>query len=238
VKQGPQARQAVVREAEQAIRALFPEPVVTLAATGSAAAEDAALHPEEEACVARAGVKRRREFATGRRLARRAFAQLGIEGFALLSDSDRVPRWPEGVVGSISHCAGCCAVVVARRGRILSLGLDVERAGPLQEGLLARICTPREIERARALPPPYGVDWGKLAFSAKESAYKCYFPLARKLLGFHDMEVEFSPDATRFEARLLRRDAPRPAGADRFAGSTAWTSDFVLSGVLLEAEPR
>ena len=140
----------------EAIRTLFPEPVITLTLTGSAAGERADLHPDEAACIARAGVKRRREFAVGRDLARRAFAQLGIEGFALLSDGDRVPRWPEGVVGSISHCAGCCAVVVARRGRILSLGLDVERAERLEDELLARICTPRELERARALPPPAG----------------------------------------------------------------------------------
>jgi 4'-phosphopantetheinyl transferase EntD len=225
-----------MREARQAIRTLFPEAVLTLAAAGAGESED--LHPEEAACIARAGAKRRREFSTGRTLARRAFAQLGIEGFALLSDADRVPRWPEGLVGSISHCAGCCAVAVARRGRILSLGLDVERAGRLEEELTARICTPREIERARALPPPDGVDWGKLVFSAKESAYKCYFPLARKLLGFQDMEIEFSADATRFEARLLREDAPTAGGARCFAGRAAWTADFVLCGVVLEATPR
>jgi 4'-phosphopantetheinyl transferase EntD len=225
-------------EAGKAIRTLFPEPVITVAVMGSAASEDAHLHPEEAACIARVGVKRRREFTTGRNLARRAFAQLGIEGFALLSDRDRVPRWPEGVVGSISHCAGCCAVVVARREHILSLGLDVERAERLEDELVARICTPREIERARALPPPEGVDWGKLVFSAKESAYKCYFPLARRLLGFQDMEIEFSADASSFNARLLREDAPAPGGARCFAGRAAWTPDFVFAGVVIEAEPR
>jgi 4'-phosphopantetheinyl transferase EntD len=226
-----------MREAGRAIRTLFPEAVLTFAAAG-AADEAAELHPEEAACVARAGAKRRREFAIGRTLARRAFAQLGIEGFPLLSDTDRVPRWPDGLVGSISHCAGCCAVAVARRGRILSLGLDVERAGRLEDALMVRICTPREIERARARPPPDDVDWGTLVFSAKESAYKCYFPLTRRLLGFHDMEIEFSADATRFEARLLREDAPRAGGVSCFAGRAAWTPDFVLAGVVLEAEPR
>jgi 4'-phosphopantetheinyl transferase EntD len=225
-------------EAGKAIRTLFPEPVITLTATGSAAGEDANLHPDEAACIARYGVKRRREFTMGRNLARRAFAQLGIEGFALLSDGDRVPRWPEGVVGSISHCAGCCAVAVARRGRILSLGLDVERADRLEDELVARICTPREIERASTLPPPEGVDWGKLVFSAKESAYKCYFPLARELLGFQDMEIEFSADAASFSARLLRGDAPGPGGARCFGGRAAWTPDFVLTGVVHDAEPR
>jgi 4'-phosphopantetheinyl transferase EntD len=230
--------QGAMSEVGQVIRRLFPEPVITAALTESATSEASELHPDEAVCIEHAGVKRRREFTLGRNLARRAFAQLGIEGFALLSDADRVPRWPEGVVGSISHCAGCCAVVVTKRGSILSLGLDVERAEPLDDALLARICIPRELERARALPPPEGVDWGKLVFSAKESAYKCYFPLTRTLLGFRDMEIEFSADAGSFHARLLREDAPGPGGARCLAGRAAWTREFVLAGVVLEAEPR
>lgn len=225
-------------EAARALRTLFPEPVIALTATEPAQAEEHWLHPEEESCIVRAGAKRRREFSAGRSAARRALAQLGVEGFALLADADRVPRWPEGVVGSISHCAGCCAVAVVRRGRILSLGLDVELAEPLEDELLTRICTPRERERASTLAAPEGVDWGKLVFSAKESAYKCYFPLARTLLGFQDMEIEFSPGASRFSARLLRDSAPDAGGARRFEGRAAWSRDFVFAGVVLEAQPR
>jgi len=225
-------------EVARALRTLFPEPVVTLTATEGAGGEQAVLHPDEAACIVRAGAKRRRQFAAGRSTARRALGQLGIEGFALLADADRVPRWPEGVVGSISHCAGCCAVAVAKHGCILSLGLDVELAAPLERDLLVRICTPRERERASALAPPEGVDWGKLVFSAKESAYKCYFPLARTLLGFQDMEIEFSADAARFSARLLRENAPGAAGARCFEGRAAWTRDLVFAGVVLEAQPR
>ena len=219
-------------EAARAVRGLFPEAVIALTAGEG---EAGPLLPEEEASITRAVAKRRREFAAGRSAARRALAQLGIQGFALLPDADRVPRWPEGVVGSISHCAGCCAVAVARRGPILSLGLDVERAEPLEEDLLRRICTPRELERARAQRPPGGADWGKLVFSATESAYKCYFPLARKLLGFQDMEIDFSPDAARFSARLINQRAPDAAGARRFEGRAAWTRELVFAGVVLEA---
>jgi hypothetical protein len=52
------------------------------------------------------------------------------------------------------------------------------------------------------------------------------------------MEIEFSADAASFNARLLRQDAPSPGGARCFAGRAAWTRDFVLTGVVLEAEPR
>ena len=44
---------------------------------------------------------------------------------------------------------------------------------------------------ARALSRPRAPTWGKLMFCAKESFYKCYFPLSRTLLGFLDVEVEF-----------------------------------------------
>ncbi len=43
------------------------------------------------------------------------------------------PRWPAGVVGSMTHCAGYRAAVVARADEVTSLGVDAERraaAGP------------------------------------------------------------------------------------------------------------
>ena len=75
-------------------------------------------------------------------------------------------------------------------------------------------------------------------FSAKESAYKCYFPLARTRLGFRDMEIEFSAGARSFSARLLREDVPRPGGVRLPRGARRLDPDFVLAGVVLEAEPR
>jgi len=72
---------------------------------------------------------------------------------------------------------------VARSERFAGLGVDVERADPLTAAVAARVCTPRERERLAGLPPPPGSDWTKLVFSAKESVYKCYYPLARTPLG-------------------------------------------------------
>lgn len=45
--------------------------------------------------------------------------------------------------------------------------------------------------------------WDRLLFSAKESVYKAWFPLARCWLGFESADVVFDPDEGTFTARIL-----------------------------------
>ena len=150
------------------------------------------LLPQEEAQVARAGDARRLEFRAGRLLARAALAELGIEGFALLAGEDRAPRWPAGTVGSISHTRDWCAVALTRDPRIPALGIDGESARALPERLLERVCTARERDWLHARPAAERPWLSKLFFSAKESFYKCQYPLTGRFLGFAD--VELAPD--------------------------------------------
>src|SRR6267378_346626 len=128
------------------------------------------LLPEEEACLSpRAIAKRRREFTAGRVCARAALGRLGIRDFPLLAAADRSPVWPPGIVGSLSHCGDYCGVAVARRGEVAGVGLDVERARPLEGRLASIVCSPVEIRRLGALPDlPAGL-WAMIVFSAKES---------------------------------------------------------------------
>ena len=92
--------------------------------------EESFLHPEEAACVRRSVEKRRLEFSAGRFCARMALSQLGVHDFSLLPDADRVPLWPPGVVGSISHCSGLAVAAVARSESVKSIGVDVEPPPP------------------------------------------------------------------------------------------------------------
>jgi 4'-phosphopantetheinyl transferase EntD len=215
------------------IEALFPAGVIAVCAT--AEMERDALHPAERACAERMGEKRRREFALGRACARRALAELGIEDFPLLRGERREPIWPQGVVGSLTHCRGFCAAAVARRGEIAGLGLDAEPARALSRRFTERISTPRERRWLAALPPAPDVDWGIVLFSAKESFYKCYFPLARSFLGFRDAEVRLDPGARSFAVQLCRRDAPSVLGARSFRGRYRIDDTRVISAVTLPA---
>ena len=60
------------------------------------------------------------------------------------------PRWPAGVVGSMTHCAGYRAAALVRAADLASLGIDAEPHGPLPEGVLRRVALPAERERLRA----------------------------------------------------------------------------------------
>ena len=173
------------------LSALFP------AAASLAMAEmdmDAPLWPEEEALIGHAVEKRRREFALGRAAARQALAALGAPAGAISRHEDRSPIWPAGFIGSITHCNGFCGAVVARQRDITSIGFDAEPARPLPDGVDRRIYGAEEAAHFSALPS--SVNWPKLAFSAKEAFYKCFYPMTKARLGFHEAQVRFTPDGS------------------------------------------
>lgn len=80
---------------------------------------DAKLLPEEEAIIARAVPRRRREFAAGRWCARAALAQLGEPPVPILRGPQNEPQWPAGIAGSITHCAGYRAAAAARTAEVV-----------------------------------------------------------------------------------------------------------------------
>jgi 4'-phosphopantetheinyl transferase EntD len=154
------------------------------------------LFPEEEASVGNAVEKRRREFVTVRACARQALQRLGLPPQAIPSGERGEPRWPAGIVGSITHCDGYRACVLAHASSILTVGVDAEPNAPLPDGLLADIARPEErpwLARMGQAAP--AVHWDRLLFSAKEATYKAWFPLARRWLGFEDAIVRIEPQA-------------------------------------------
>jgi 4'-phosphopantetheinyl transferase EntD len=141
--------------------------------------EGGLLRPEEEA-VAGAAQTRVEQFTAGRVCSRIALGRLGVATTTpVLRGEDRAPIWPPGFVGTISHTDTWCAAAVARAEDVRSIGIDLEPATPLKESLWRRVCTP-------STP---GLT-GKILFSAKESVYKCQYPITNKFLGFHAVEVE------------------------------------------------
>jgi 4'-phosphopantetheinyl transferase EntD len=176
-----------------------------------AAAEEAfsdppgvALFPDEEAAIAKAVDKRRQEFTTARACARAALARLGIPPVPILPGPRGAPQWPDGVVGSMTHCAGYRACAVARNRDLLTIGLDAEPHDKLPDGVLRMVSSQEERTRLTALAAAApGTHWDRVLFSAKESVYKAWFPLTRRWLGFEDASVTIDPEKGTFTARLL-----------------------------------
>ncbi|MGA5818005.1 4'-phosphopantetheinyl transferase family protein [Kitasatospora sp. NPDC094028] len=164
---------------------------------------EARLEPAEAAVVARAVDKRRREFTTVRHCARAALTRIGVPYRPLVPGLRGGPSWPDGVVGSLTHCDGFRAAAVARAGELASIGIDAEPALPLPEGVQEAIALPAEQRRLAELSAARpDVPWDRILFSAKESVYKAWFPLTLKFLEFSEAELTLDPDGT-FTARLL-----------------------------------
>jgi 4'-phosphopantetheinyl transferase EntD len=192
------------------------------------------LFPEEEARLTRAVDKRRREFGTVRVCARQALARLGVAPVPILPGPRGAPRWPPGVVGSMTHCAGYRAAAVARAAELRSIGIDAEPHEPVPAGVLGVVSRPEErrhlAELAAASPGTCG---DRLLFSAKEAVFKAWYPLTGEELGFDDASVTFDPEGT-FVARLQPSAPAVPVpGLGRFTGRWTVRDGLVATAVVV-----
>ena len=195
---------------------------------------DVFLFEEELAVIERAVDKRRREFATARHCARRALAALGHPAVPLVPGKRGAPRWPEGIVGSMTHCEGYRAAALARAGEVHAVGIDAEPDGPLPEGVLKMIARPEEaahladLARCADSGPEH---WGRLLFSCKETVFKVWYPLTQRELDFHEASIRLDPREHTFTADLLAD----PGGLlpSRLVGRWAAAQSLIVSAIAL-----
>jgi enterobactin synthetase component D / holo-[acyl-carrier protein] synthase len=161
--------------------------------------------PEEEPLIAKSVTKRRNEFITVRYCARKALGELGVQPVPILKGEKGEPCWPDGIVGSLTHCEGYRGAAVARLGEVRSVGIDAEPHDGLPKGVLDAVSLPTERAELQAMPT--ALHWDRILFCAKEATYKAWFPLTRRWLGFEDAHITFDVDDTGtsggFESRIL-----------------------------------
>jgi 4'-phosphopantetheinyl transferase EntD len=194
---------------------ILPAAAAVAESLGPEPEPDAGLFPAEEALVRTADPRRRTEFTAGRACARTALARLGLPTAPVLAGRAGEPRWPVGVTGSITHCAGYRACAVARTTDLAGLGIDAEPDAGLPAGLIESVAGPAERAwiawQAAAAP---AVCWDRLLFSAKEAAGKLWYPLTGRWLGSGQLTVFADPTGTfdvhvagsRLTGRWLARD--------------------------------
>jgi 4'-phosphopantetheinyl transferase EntD len=165
--------------------------------------------PEEEPLIAKSVAKRRNEFVTVRYCARRALAELGVAPVPILKGDKGEPCWPDGVVGSLTHCEGFRGAAVARDDAVRSVGIDAEPHDVLPNGVLDAISVPDERAELQAMPA--GLHWDRILFCAKEATYKAWFPITRRWLGFEDAHITFDVDNTGTAGGFVSRVLIDPA---------------------------
>ncbi len=135
-------------------------------------------------------------FVSGRRCIRALQKRLGLPEFEL-STAEFGPMWPKGLVGSISHSRELAAATILRDA--LGVGIDIECQRRLKSDAVRRVATKEEYSRYSVVPD---FDW-TLLFSAKESVFKAFSPLAKRYIGFQEIELLLDVATQSFSLRYL-----------------------------------
>ena len=133
--------------------------------------------------------KRLEDFSTGRYCALKALEQLGIQDAIIPIGEDRAPIWPEGIVGSISHCDKLIGAIVAKKSDHISLGLDIEEIGTVTPDIYDLVFTENEKQYLSSLRGGELHEKSTVIFSIKEAFYKFQHPITKTFLDFLDVEV-------------------------------------------------
>ena len=212
---------------------LFPAGIRASAATIADWVDE--LLPEERALIEQAIPSRQHEFSTGRRLARQLLAEFGHSEAPLLRD-ERVPRWPEGIVGSISHSSTrdaspprtLCVAALAFGKAFRGIGVDCEPDEPVDQGVERVVL--RGDEHAWVADAA-GEERGRrcrIVFSVKEAVYKAFYPRTRVFWSFQDVIVSIDLERGRYVAAL-----PISAGMPSVEGRVYRREGWILAATVV-----
>lgn len=191
------------------------------------------LDSREQAGLSAAVSRRKWEYATGRICAMRLLLRLGRPGVKVGRREDGMPLWPDGIVGTIAHAAGVCVVAVADASNLAGLGVDVEPDEALESEIWERICTGAELDR---LPFDDKAERGRRVrhlFSAKESVFKCQYPLTGVGFEFHDVEIRWIDGSPCFHAEYVGAKASIARIVGGLRGRIRCDAGLVLTSAIL-----
>jgi len=142
--------------------------------------------------------KRQAEFVAGRYCARLALQKLGYTAYKnpIEIGKFKQPLWPEGIIGSITHSKGFAASTVANGSGLKGVGIDSENMiqKSTAKRVAAHILTAGELARASRHYFTSDEQYLTVLFSAKESIYKCLFPIIKSFFGFHVADITIDPE--------------------------------------------
>lgn len=133
--------------------------------------------------------QRKAEFLIGRVCAVRALKFIHYCAMIGRND-DRSPRWPATITGSITHCKGFGMAAVGSAETFYGIGIDSEL-----------ICSQTQIETFAeqfikpcefnlGLKNDFAIrNWLYAVFSAKESVFKCLYPIIKSFFGFFEVQI-------------------------------------------------
>jgi len=215
---------------------LFPSDIAIVVA--KAGMGETPVLPEEEIHIIKAVEKRKREFRAGRHCAHTAINTVlnndTNDQTPIKVAPSRMPCWPVGIVGSISHSGSHCSAIAAHSAKYLSLGHDVEKAKELESNVHKMICTTTELAFI-AKHSASNLPLSTIIFSAKESIHKTYSPINGHMLDFLDAEIELDLKNQCFKACIINPEPHPKVAIPHLTGSFAISGGYIYTGIYLLA---
>ena len=197
---------------------------------------DSPLHPQEKAIAVEFGSeKRRAEFLLGRSCAHKALSKLKLETEPILRNrKTREPCWPETVCGSITHSEGWAAAAVGFANDISGIGIDLESLSRNVDYKISRhVCVESELKWLESMPQEQANLMLRIIFSAKESIFKCLYPVSKTYLYFKDAVITINENKKKFSFTLSKACAEITPAGFRHSGKYCIKNKMLLTAILI-----
>ena len=193
------------------------------------------LREEEEFLERLSSAKRKSEFSLGRRCAHQALAKFKLESEPILRNADtKEPCWPKDVLGSISHSGKYAAAAVGKVGDISGIGIDLESLSRVVDFNISRhVCVEKELKWLKSLTPDQANLGLRIIFSAKESIFKCLFPISKTYLYFKDATVTVDEANTEFTFTLSKECSGITEVGFQHSGKFSIVKKMLLTAIYL-----
>ncbi|WP_266157346.1 4'-phosphopantetheinyl transferase family protein [Dyella silvatica] len=191
--------------------------------------------PPLPASLDRAVRKRQREYLTGRLCACSALRKAGYpHDIYPAMKEDRLPAWPDGWLGSISHSGDYAMAVAAAQTRCHALGIDIQQRVALKVlmDIQSMIAQPTELTQLGELDVTARL---LLIFSGKESLYKALYPQVRQIKEFDAAELVYA-DAQTLQFRLTHDWSDRWKADSRISVRYVVFDEYVVTATCLSGD--
>lgn len=176
-----------------------------------------------------AAPKRKADYLAGRAIAYAAMTTLNAQPAPVTTAPSRVPVWPQGLAGSISHARSRCACLLSQDTQH-SYGVDTEAIA--QGNSLKAILSETLTAKDRAIitqGPLTAATNATLAFSAKEALFKTLYPQVGAFFGFTAAELTAAPTDNSLMLTLTTDLTPNLNKGQSFTCHAQVTTTHVLT---------
>ena len=166
---------------------------------------------------------------------RRALSKFDLESVPILRNTkSREPYWPKSVRGSITHSEGFAAAAVGLTKDVSGIGIDLESLSRIVDFNIRRhVCVDKEREFLESLPTEQANHYLRIIFSAKESIFKCFFPISQTYLYFQDAEIIIDDKNCEFSFLLSKACTGITSAGFQHSGRFSIKDELLLTSIYI-----